>query len=235
MAQSPRQVVEQQNKSHIGGIALAALVLLLFLARNYYLPSNPVKPTASSPATVQPVASQVPLSTLTTQPQIGTASQGNNGEQGNLPPLASAGSDQEKKATRTPTPKSQPRASPTSRARATATATKPAKAKATATPTRKAVRSQSGLPIIYYADLPREAQNTIKLIDKGGPFPYSRDGVEFQNRERLLPRKDRGYYHEYTVITPGSDDRGARRIIAGENGELYYTDDHYASFKEVVR
>lgn len=235
MTQSPRQVVEQQNKSHMGRYALAALLVLLFLARNYYLPSDSVKPTASSQATVQAVASQVPLSTLTTQPQVATANQSTDGEQGNLPPLASAGNNQEKKATRTPTPKSQPRASPTSRVRATATATKPAKAKATATPTRKAVRSQSGLPIIYYADLPREAQNTIKLIDKGGPFPYSRDGVEFQNRERLLPRKDRGYYHEYTVITPGSDDRGARRIIAGENGELYYTDDHYDSFKEVVR
>lgn len=235
MTQSPRQVVEPQNKSYVGRYALVALLVLLFLARNYYLPSDTSTPTASSQATIQPAASQAPLSTVITEPQVATVNQGNDGEQGDLPPLASAGSNQEKKATRTPTPKSKPRASPTSRARATATATKPAKATATTTPTRKVVRSQSGLPIIYDTDLPREAQTTIKLIDKGGPFPYSRDGVEFQNRERLLPRKDRGYYHEYTVVTPGSQDRGARRIIAGANGELYYTDDHYASFKEVVR
>ena len=88
------------------------------------------------------------------------------------------------------------------------------------------------LPAVFTSS---SAAETIRLIDKGGPFPYSRDGIEFQNRERILPRKQRGYYSEYTVITPGSNDRGARRIIAGENGELYYTDDHYDSFKEVVR
>jgi len=82
--------------------------------------------------------------------------------------------------------------------------------------------------------LPAEARQTIALIKTGGPFPYSRDGVVFNNRERQLPRRPRGYYHEYTVKTPGARDRGARRIIAGREGELYYTDDHYRTFKRVM-
>lgn len=102
------------------------------------------------------------------------------------------------------------------------------------TPTAQ-VRSHSGLSIIRYRDLPKEAKQTIQLIDQGGPFPFERDGITFQNRERILPRKPAGYYREYTVITPGSRDRGARRIISGAEGELYYTDDHYESFREVVR
>ncbi len=83
-------------------------------------------------------------------------------------------------------------------------------------------------------ELPPEAVETIDLIFAGGPFPYDRDGITFQNREGLLPRQARGYYSEYTVITPGSRDRGARRIIAGADGEFYYTDDHYESFAWVV-
>ena len=96
-------------------------------------------------------------------------------------------------------------------------------------------QSRSGLPAIRYQNLPKEAKETIALIDKGGPFPFDRDGITFQNREQLLPRKPNGYYKEYTVITPGSKDRGARRMIAGAQGELYYTDDHYESFREVIR
>ena len=83
--------------------------------------------------------------------------------------------------------------------------------------------------------LPPEARQTIALIKAGGPFPYSRDGVIFNNREGQLPRKPRGYYHEYTVRTPGARDRGARRIIGGRDGELYYTDDHYRTFKRVIQ
>jgi ribonuclease T1 len=94
---------------------------------------------------------------------------------------------------------------------------------------------QSGLPVIPYDQLPAEAHETIRLIDTGGPFPFDRDGVTFQNREGFLPQQRRGYYREYTVITPGEDDRGARRIVAGAGGELYYTADHYASFQEVLR
>jgi ribonuclease T1 len=82
--------------------------------------------------------------------------------------------------------------------------------------------------------VPREARATLALIEAGGPFPYDQDGAVFQNRERLLPRKADGYYHEYTVETPGSNDRGARRIIAGSGGERFYTDDHYATFRLVV-
>ena len=92
----------------------------------------------------------------------------------------------------------------------------------------------SGLPTIQYDKLPVQARDTIGLIQRGGPFPYRQDGAVFQNRERLLPVRPNGYYHEYTVKTPGSPDRGARRIIAGDKGELYYTDDHYDSFRQVV-
>jgi len=82
--------------------------------------------------------------------------------------------------------------------------------------------------------LPPEARETLALVKAGGPFPYARDGVTFNNRERQLPRQARGYYREYTVKTPGARDRGARRIIAGRAGELYYTDDHYRTFKRVI-
>jgi ribonuclease T1 len=91
-----------------------------------------------------------------------------------------------------------------------------------------------GLPTIPFIDLPPEAQQTIVLIAEEGPFPYRQDGTVFQNREELLPRKTSGYYREYTVITPGSSDRGARRIIVGAEGELYYSGDHYNSFRRVV-
>jgi ribonuclease T1 len=83
-------------------------------------------------------------------------------------------------------------------------------------------------------DLPREARETLALIKAGGPFPYSRDGAAFANREGLLPKRGRGYYREYTVKTPGAKDRGARRIVAGRSGELYYTDDHYRSFRRII-
>lgn len=87
------------------------------------------------------------------------------------------------------------------------------------------------LPIKALSALPPEAGATWRLIVSGGPFPYSRDGVVFQNRERRLPARERGYYHEYTVPTPGSRDRGARRLISGGGTEeLYYTGDHYRSF-----
>ncbi|MEU2827573.1 ribonuclease domain-containing protein [Streptomyces lavendulae] len=87
---------------------------------------------------------------------------------------------------------------------------------------------------VCYSALPSQAHDTLDLIDEGGPFPYSQDGVVFQNREGLLPSHSTGYYHEYTVITPGSPTRGARRIITGQQWrEDYYTADHYASFRRV--
>ena len=82
--------------------------------------------------------------------------------------------------------------------------------------------------------LPVEARATLELIKAGGPFPYRQDGRVFSNRERLLPMKQRGYYREYTVRTPGARDRGARRIVAGGAGEYYYTDDHYRSFRRIL-
>ncbi|GHH79328.1 hypothetical protein GCM10018793_31830 [Streptomyces sulfonofaciens] len=84
---------------------------------------------------------------------------------------------------------------------------------------------------ICYSDLPAEAHDTLDLIDQGGPYPYPEDDGVFQNREGLLPQQSSGYYHEYTVETPGSPDRGARRIITGQQTEEdYYTSDHYESF-----
>ena len=93
--------------------------------------------------------------------------------------------------------------------------------------------SDSRLP--SHAGLPPEALETLALIQRGGPFPYRKDGTTFQNRERLLPTKPRGYYREYTVPTPGSRDRGARRIVAGGNPPevFYYTADHYSSFRQI--
>ena len=94
----------------------------------------------------------------------------------------------------------------------------------------------SGLPVVRLADLPPEAGRTVELIDAGGPFPEpEHDGGTFGNREELLPDRPMGYYREYTVPTPGAGDRGARRIVAGDGGELYWTDDHYSSFSRIRR
>ncbi|WP_327069338.1 ribonuclease domain-containing protein [Kitasatospora sp. NBC_01302] len=81
--------------------------------------------------------------------------------------------------------------------------------------------------------LPGQARDTLVLIGKGGPYPYRTDGVVFDNREKRLPKEPSGYYHEYTVVTPGSGDRGARRIVTGGAGEEYWTADHYATFQRI--
>ena len=119
-------------------------------------------------------------------------------------------------------------------------------------------RETPGIPQIAASQLPREAQETLELVRQGGPFPYAKDGSVFGNRERLLPLRERGYYREYTVRTPGARDRGARRIVAGgcgasartgaaparkgpgphfvapcAGGEYYYSEDHYASFRRI--
>ena len=83
------------------------------------------------------------------------------------------------------------------------------------------------------ADLPPEARATLSLIKAGGPFPYPQDGRTCGNRAQRLPLRDRGYYREYTVPTPGARDRGARRIVAGNGGEYYYTADHYRTFRRI--
>ncbi|MCX4562173.1 ribonuclease [Streptomyces phaeochromogenes] len=97
---------------------------------------------------------------------------------------------------------------------------------ATASPAAAAVGS------ICYSGLPSQAYDTLELIEAGGPYPYSQDGSVFQNREGVLPSQSSGYYHEYTVKTPGSSTRGARRIVTGQKSqEDYYTADHYVTFK----
>jgi ribonuclease T1 len=93
---------------------------------------------------------------------------------------------------------------------------------------------------VQLSSLPAEAQKTAQLIRQGGPFPYAKDGTVFGNRERLLPAKRRGYYREYTVKTPRSRDRGARRNVCGgarpaEPEACFYTADHYASFVRIAQ
>lgn len=98
-----------------------------------------------------------------------------------------------------------------------------------------------GIPSVQAAALLGEARQTLALIKQGGPFPYRKDGSVFGNFERRLPARPRGYYREYTVPTPGSRDRGAQRIVAGQggtgdvrtSGEYYFTNDHYRSFRKI--
>lgn len=104
------------------------------------------------------------------------------------------------------------------------------------------VQARSGVSenrgAISVAELPQQGRDTYLLILRGGPFPFDKDGTVFGNRERLLPASKRGYYREYTVRTPGSRDRGGRRIVCGGQPRApdtcYYTADHYASFRKIV-
>jgi ribonuclease T1 len=102
---------------------------------------------------------------------------------------------------------------------------------------RQAQQEQAG-GTVALAQLPPEAVKTLNLIAAGGPYPYEKDGVVFGNRERLLPSHRRGYYHEYTVPTPGARNRGARRIVCGgpprRTDNCYYSDDHYTSFNRII-
>ena len=100
--------------------------------------------------------------------------------------------------------------------------------------------SPAAVPPVALVALPPEARTTHQLILQGGPFPYRKDGTVFGNRERLLPLKPRGHYREYTVKTPGSRDRGARRIVCGgtpptQPEACYYTADHYSSFQRIAQ
>lgn len=109
----------------------------------------------------------------------------------------------------------------------------PSEAGEAATPLAEARETRGAERTAYPSFLPPEAVTTLRTIERGGPYPYRQDGSVFQNRERKLPPQPRGYYREYTVKTPGSRDRGARRIIAGGQPptEFFYTDDHYRSFR----
>ena len=104
---------------------------------------------------------------------------------------------------------------------------------------RERTEQVAALPVVNLVELPQQARQTHRLILAGGPFPYEKDGVVFGNRERLLPRKPRGHYREYTVPTPGARNRGAKRMVcAGEVPKepeaCFYTEDHYASFKRIA-
>lgn len=123
----------------------------------------------------------------------------------------------------------------TSTSAAASPASSHSSAKVTTTATSPAATAKSTLPagLVALSSLPAQATETVRLIQKGGPFPYSQDGVVFGNNEKLLPLHASGYYHEYTVVTPGADTRATRRIITGSAGEFYYTSDHYESFQRV--
>lgn len=102
-------------------------------------------------------------------------------------------------------------------------------------PTRPVVDEASGLPVVQLESLPAEAVGTVELIDDGGPFPYADDGETFLNSAGLLPARETGYYRVYTVDTPGTTRPTDRRIVTGSDGELYWTDDRYRSFRRVYR
>jgi len=103
--------------------------------------------------------------------------------------------------------------------------------------TASARTTPQALADVALADLPREARDVHALVGSGGPFPFDRDGIVFGNREKLLPAQSRGYYHEYTVRTPGVKSRGGRRLVCGGPAKApdacYYTDDHYRSFRKI--
>ncbi|PRY09554.1 ribonuclease [Paraburkholderia sp. BL25I1N1] len=124
------------------------------------------------------------------------------------------------------------------------TATEASGASASAAPAQPAqgasgtTVASGALGTVTKTQLPGEAAETLRLIKAGGPFPFSEDGVVFRNSAGLLPQHPRGYYHTYTVRTPGTTDRGQRRIICGgprkQTGDCYYTDDYYVSFKRIA-
>jgi ribonuclease T1 len=203
-------VTKQTKPRPRGGMqSVMWLVVLALLLAFYYFYTRPGTPAAAPPPTATPTLAATAATTTAPLDQPATAVA--------LPAAAALAAPAAETTSAPPTAAPSPTLRP-----------------ARATPTRGPPATIDGLPTILPADLPPEALDTLDLIDRGGPFPFSRDGVVFQNREQLLPRQPQGYYHEYTVITPGSSDRGARRIIAGEAGERYYTDDHYDSFYVVV-
>jgi ribonuclease T1 len=102
-----------------------------------------------------------------------------------------------------------------------------------AQPSSTSATSVAPASAVALSSLPPQVAQTVHLIEAGGPFPYSQDGVVFDNNEHLLPAQPHGYYHEYTVVTPGANDRATRRIVTGRSGEYFYTADHYESFRRV--
>ncbi|RKT57092.1 ribonuclease domain-containing protein [Saccharothrix australiensis] len=107
-----------------------------------------------------------------------------------------------------------------------------APATAEATTPQAACGDTSAFRRVALSALPSQATDTVRLVQRGGPYPYPQDDQTFRNRERILPACSSGYYREYTVKTPGSSTRGARRIVTGNSSpkSYFYTADHYASF-----
>ncbi|WP_031363202.1 ribonuclease [Caballeronia sordidicola] len=109
---------------------------------------------------------------------------------------------------------------------------------ASGAPAASGAQTRSAPAVVTKAQLPGEAAETLRLIKAGGPFPFGEDGVLFRNSAGLLAQHPRGYYRAYTVRTPGSADRGQRRIVCGgtrkQTGDCYYTDDYYVSFKRIA-
>ena len=213
----------------VGGTLVTVLVAVLLWWFNGGGPTSPVPATGDEPTPTSTITATAIGETPTNAAVAAAAAVATE--------LATATVAPQSEDTDVPTPTVAPPTatsapSPTATALPAPTATKPPKP--TPSPTSKARAGPPGIPPITLDALPPEALDTLVLIENDGPFPFERDGITFQNRERLLPSKPRGYYREYTVITPGENDRGARRIIAGEEGELYYTDDHYESFFWIV-
>jgi ribonuclease T1 len=95
-------------------------------------------------------------------------------------------------------------------------------------------RGPNGMPVLRLTQLPAGAIATLKLIAKGGPYPFAKDDTVFDNYQKLLPAEPYGFYHEFTVITPDVRNRGTRRVVTGADGEDYYTPNHYVSFDWVA-
>ncbi len=240
----------QRRQTTIGGLILTVLIVLV--TRWLGNGGNAILPTAIATATDKPAIVQLiktPVKSPTEQKQPTTSNQTYSA----AAQKATATAQATKQLTATPVAKKQTKATVTPRAtatirptvKATTQATAKVIAKATVTATRRPTATSTpanptragpaGMATVRESELPKEARSTLRLIDDDGPFPYNQDGVVFQNREGILPRQARGYYHEYTVVTPGSRDRGARRMITGDGGEFYYTEDHYDSFYWVER
>jgi ribonuclease T1 len=224
----------QRRQTTIGGLILTVLIVLV--TRWLNSGGNAILPTAIATATAQPAIVQLantPVKTPTEQKQQATSNQTYSAATQVTKPTATPVSKKQAKATATPQATATIR--PTVKAIAKATLTATRRPTATSTPANPTRPGPRGMATLRESELPKEARTTLRLIDEGGPFPYNQDGIVFQNREGILPRQARGYYHEYTVETPGSRDRGPRRIVTGDDGEFYYTEDHYDSFYWVER
>jgi ribonuclease T1 len=244
MAQKPAPNTNLPPRRGVGvggvaGLLLSLVILVLFWQRGVdqapFIVETPTAAATPTPISATPSATPFTATSVAASPVVATPL-----VTGAVTPISVTEIALAKTITPAPTTStapstatSTPTATPTTRPTLVTPTPKMATATATTRPTES--RGRSGLPVIDYHRLPSEAQTTIRLIEQGGPFPFWQDDAIFQNRERLLPNQPRGYYHEYTVITPGARDRSARRVVAGAQGELYYTDDHYASFWEVAR